>query len=161
MEAAICNSIDMAGLTLAQRDLAETREQLRGWVEHRFGPGATVSELSAANRAAGWSSETLAFSVGNPAGSSATSHDYVIRIPPSGGGMFAHYDFVGQTRTQELLRAARSGDPVPRLLRARLVLDRFALHGDAAYHRAHTVGHVLRDSWVAARRRARCATTTS
>lgn len=28
----MCNSIGMAGLTLAQRDLAETREQLHSWV---------------------------------------------------------------------------------------------------------------------------------
>ena len=112
MEGVLCNSIGMAGLTLAQRDLAETREQLRGWVEHRFGPGATVSELSTANRAAGWSSETLAFSVAG-AGRLATRSDYVIRIPPSGGGMFAHYDFAGQTRTQELLRQHGVTTPSP------------------------------------------------
>lgn len=108
----LCNSIGMAGLTLAPRDLAETREQLRGWVERRFGPGATVSELTTANRAAGWSSETLAFSV-HPGENGGEPGDYVIRIPPAGGGMFAEYDFAGQTRTQELMRRHGVTTPSP------------------------------------------------
>ncbi|WP_244438429.1 phosphotransferase family protein [Mycolicibacterium septicum] len=108
----LCNSIGMAGLTLVPRDLAETREQLRGWVERRFGPGATVSELTAANRAAGWSSETLAFSV-HAGENGAEPRDYVIRIPPAGGGMFAEYDFAGQTRTQELMRRHGVTTPSP------------------------------------------------
>jgi aminoglycoside phosphotransferase (APT) family kinase protein len=102
----------MAGITLAPRDLAATREQLRGWIEDRFGPGHAVSELSAANRAAGWSSETLAFSVTGPT-DEAGSLDYVIRIPPAGGGMFAQYDFAGQTRTQELFRQHGVATPSP------------------------------------------------
>ena len=103
----------MAGIALAQRDLTQARDQLRGWVEHRFGPGTTVSELSAANRAAGWSSETLAFSIERPGGPDGGSHDFVIRIPPAGGGMFAQYDFEGQTRTQELLHRHGVATPSP------------------------------------------------
>ena len=57
----VCNTFSMAGITLAQRDLAETRERLEAWFQHRFGDEAAVSELRAANRAAGWSSESLAF----------------------------------------------------------------------------------------------------
>ena len=102
----------MAGITLAQRDFAETRNRLRSWIEHRFGPGATVSELSTANRAAGWSSETLMFAL-TGAGQEAETRDYVIRIPPWGGGMFAEYDFEGQTRTQELLHRYGVATPSP------------------------------------------------
>jgi aminoglycoside phosphotransferase (APT) family kinase protein len=103
----------MAGLTLEQRDLADLRERLRAWVEHRFGPDSTVSELSAANRAAGWSSETLAFSVAHPNGPDGASGDYVIRIPPAGGGMFAEYDLEGQSRTQELFGQHGVATPSP------------------------------------------------
>ena len=53
----------MAGITLARRDFADARERLQGWAQHRLGAGVQVSELSVANRAAGWSSETLAFTV--------------------------------------------------------------------------------------------------
>lgn len=97
----------MAAITLQQRDLVDTRERLGKWFHRRLGSDATISELSAANRAAGWSSETLAFS----AETNGTTEDYVIRIPPAGGGMFAEYDLEGQTRTQELLR--RHGVPTP------------------------------------------------
>ena len=151
----------MAGLTLAQRDLAETRNRLRGWVEHRFGPGATVSELSTANRAAGWSSETLAFSVDGAGQLRADRRHYVIRIPPSGGGMFADYDFGGQTRTQELLRQHGVATPSPVYYEPdpSWIGSRFMVMPRITG--THTVGHVLCDSWLAARRRARCATTTS
>lgn len=104
----------MAGITLNQRDLGETRQQLHSWLRHRFGPGSTVSALSAANRAAGWSSETLVFSVtGQLVDQGSESRDYVIRIPPAGGGMFARYDFEGQTRTQELLHRHGVATPSP------------------------------------------------
>jgi aminoglycoside phosphotransferase (APT) family kinase protein len=103
----------MAGITLAPRDLAATRQQLHAWIEDRLGQGCEVSELSTANRAAGWSSETLAFSVTSPGDDEAGSRDYVIRIPPAGGGMFAHYDFAGQTRTQKLLRLHGVATPSP------------------------------------------------
>lgn len=56
----------MAGITVAPRDLAETRQWLRGWIERRLGAGSRVSEFSNARRAAEWSSETLAFSVARP-----------------------------------------------------------------------------------------------
>ena len=35
--------------------------QLQAWFEHRFTGEAVVSELRAANKAAGWSSESLIF----------------------------------------------------------------------------------------------------
>jgi len=58
----------MAGIALIQRDLADTRARLEVWFSHRFGGEAAVSELKAANRAAGWSSESLVFAadVANP-----------------------------------------------------------------------------------------------
>ena len=37
----------------------------------------------------------------------------MIRIPPAGGGMFAEYDFEGQTRTQELLHRYGVATPSP------------------------------------------------
>ena len=52
----------MAGIALTQRDLVATRAQLQAWFEHRFTGEAVVSELRAANKAAGWSSESLVFS---------------------------------------------------------------------------------------------------
>ena len=51
----------MAGIALDQRDLVATRRQLQAWFEHRFTGEAVVSELRAANKAAGWSSESLIF----------------------------------------------------------------------------------------------------
>ena len=98
----------MAGLTLAQRDLDETRERLQRWFEARGG-GATVSPLRVANRAAGWSSETLRFAVDTGTGAA----EFVLRIPPAGGGMFPVYDLEGQTRTQELLHRHGVATPHP------------------------------------------------
>lgn len=99
----------MAGITLVPRDLAATRVQLQAWFEHRFGGRAVVSELRTANRAAGWSSESLVF--GAEAG--GRSGEYVIRIPPSGGGIFPDYDLEAQCRTQELLRRHGIVTPSP------------------------------------------------
>ena len=99
----------MAAITLQQRDLVETRDRLEKWFQRRFDADASISELSVANRAAGWSSECLLFA----AQSAGTTSEYVIRIPPSGGGMFAEYDLEGQTRTQELLRDYGVATPSP------------------------------------------------
>ncbi|MCV7301159.1 phosphotransferase family protein [Mycobacterium barrassiae] len=99
----------MAGITLVQRDLAATRAQLQQWFEHRFAGEANVSELSTANRAAGWSSESLVFS----AEVNGETNEYVIRIPPSGGGIFREYDLGAQTLTQELLHEYGIATPSP------------------------------------------------
>jgi aminoglycoside phosphotransferase (APT) family kinase protein len=99
----------MAGITLVQRDLAATRAQLQKWFEYRFAGVAVVSELSAANRAAGWSSESLVFS----AEVDGDTNDYVIRIPPTGGGIFREYDLGAQTLTQELLHEYGIATPSP------------------------------------------------
>jgi len=97
----------MAGITLAQRDLAETRERLEAWFRHRFDNDAAVSELRVANRAAGWSSESLMFA----AETAGSTSQYVVRIPPAGGGIFREYDLGAQTLTQELLH--EYGIPTP------------------------------------------------
>ena len=99
----------MAGISLAQRDLAETRTRLADWFTDRFGGTVSVSELQTANRTSGWSSESLVFGV-EGVGAAA---EYVIRIPPAGGGMFAEYDLAGQTRTQELLHGYGIATPSP------------------------------------------------
>ena len=99
----------MAGIALVQRDLAATRQQLESWFEHRFGQKTAVSELRAANRAAGWSSESLVFA-GEVCGS---ANDYVVRIPPAGGGIFPDYDLDAQTRTQNLLHGYGIATPSP------------------------------------------------
>lgn len=99
----------MAGLTLTQRDLVATRTQLGKWFEQKFGDAVTISELTTANRASGWSSESLVFTVDT----GSTSADYVVRIPPSGGGMFADYDLDGQTRTQDLVGQFGIAAPTP------------------------------------------------
>jgi len=96
----------MAGLSLGQRDLAATREQLAQWFEHKFGAPVDVGELRPANRAAGWSSESLLFTVDG-------SKDFVVRIPPTGGGIYAEYDLAGQTRTQQCLHAHGIATPSP------------------------------------------------
>jgi len=96
----------MAGLPLGQRDLAATRAQLGAWFEHRFGAAVDIGELCPANRAAGWSSESLLFSVDG-------SREFVVRIPPTGGGIYADYDLAGQTRTQELLHEYGIATPSP------------------------------------------------
>ena len=100
----------MAGISLAQRDLAETRTRLADWFTDRFGGAVSVSELQTANRTSGWSSESLVFGVERDGAAAA---DYVIRIPPAGGGMFAEYDLAGQTRTQELLHGYGIATPSP------------------------------------------------
>jgi aminoglycoside phosphotransferase (APT) family kinase protein len=99
----------MAGIALVQRDLAATRQQLQSWFEHEFGGKTTVSDLRAANRAAGWSSESLVFTV-EIAG---TVSDYVARIPPAGGGIFPTYDLGAQTLTQNLLHQYGIATPSP------------------------------------------------
>jgi aminoglycoside phosphotransferase (APT) family kinase protein len=104
----------MAGITLAQRDLSETRERLRDWFAAKFdNPTVVLSELTNANRAAGWSSETLVFSVSDPSTEQAAPQEFVVRIPPAGGGMFPVYDLEGQTRTQELLHKHGVRTPSP------------------------------------------------
>ncbi|HWS92705.1 MAG TPA: phosphotransferase family protein [Mycobacterium sp.] len=99
----------MAGIALVQRDLGATRQQLESWFEHEFGDKTTVSDLRAANRAAGWSSESLVFT----ANIGRSANDYVVRIPPAGGGIFPDYDLHAQTRTQELLREYAIATPSP------------------------------------------------
>lgn len=99
----------MAGISLAQRDLVETRTQLTAWFGERFGGDLSLSDLSAANKASGWSSESLVFGVDKDGETS----EYVIRIPPAGGGIFDEYDLAGQTRTQELLHGYGIATPSP------------------------------------------------
>lgn len=99
----------MAGITLAQRDLAATRDRLQAWFRHRWGNDTTLSELRPANRAAGWSSESLVFA----ATAAGQGSEYVVRIPPAGGGIFRDYDLGGQALTQELLREYGIATPAP------------------------------------------------
>jgi aminoglycoside phosphotransferase (APT) family kinase protein len=106
----------MAGIALVRRELTTTRRQLESWFEHRFARKTTVSELRAANRAAGWSSESLVFTAeigGDANGINNSAKDYVVRIPPKGGGIFPHYDLDAQTRTQELLHQHGIATPSP------------------------------------------------
>lgn len=106
----LCKSERMAGITLVQRDLPDTQRRLGEWFEHRFGHPVTLSALAAANRASGWSSESLKFTA---RGADGVESDYVVRIPPSGGGIFANYDLQSQARTQELLRDYGIATPSP------------------------------------------------
>ncbi|MEB4208028.1 phosphotransferase family protein [Mycobacterium sp. 94-17] len=98
----------MAGLTLAQRDFAATQRQLGRWFSGKFDQPATVS-LTVANASGGWSSESLLASVSTAQG----THEYIVRIPPAGGGLFADYDLEGQTRTQDLVRGYGVTTPSP------------------------------------------------
>jgi aminoglycoside phosphotransferase (APT) family kinase protein len=99
----------MAGITLVKRDLAETRARLEAWFQHRSGGDTALSELRIANRAAGWSSETLIFD----AEVDGQTSQYVVRIPPAGGGIFREYDLGAQTLTQELLHEHEIATPSP------------------------------------------------
>jgi aminoglycoside phosphotransferase (APT) family kinase protein len=99
----------MAGISLVQRDLVATRAQLQKWFEHRFAGDAVVSELRPANRAGGFSSESLLFG----ADVGGETNEYVIRIPPAGGGIFREYDLGTQTLTQELLHEYGIATPSP------------------------------------------------
>ncbi|BDE14778.1 hypothetical protein Mkiyose1665_44850 [Mycobacterium kiyosense] len=69
-----------------------------------------VGELRPANRAAGWSSVSLLFSVH---GAGKDAREYVVRIPPTGGGVYAEYDLAGQTRTQQFLHTHGIATPSP------------------------------------------------
>ncbi len=100
----------MAGISLVQRDLVETRTQHTAWFGAQLGePDVELSDLRTANAASGWSSESLVFS----ARQDGRTSEYVIRIPPAGGGIFAEYDLAGQTRTQELLHGYGIATPSP------------------------------------------------
>lgn len=99
----------MAGLSLGQRDLAATRAGLARWFEHKFGRTADVGELRPANRAAGWSSTSLLFAVAQ----AGDTREFVVRIPPAGGGIYAEYDLDSQTRTHQLLSRHGIATPSP------------------------------------------------
>src|SRR4051794_28301010 len=101
----------MAGLTLAERDLVETRERLVTWFENEHGETVSHSELRLANESVGWSSESLLFVVFVEGEKDA--REFVIRIPPSGGGLYREYDLDGQTRTQQLLHEHGIAAPSP------------------------------------------------
>lgn len=131
----------MAGLTLVPRDLAATQERLGRWFAARFGKQTSLSALSVANKSGGFSSESLLASVVDADG----ERDYVVRIPPVGGGIFAEYDLHGQARTQELLRDHGVAtpnplifEPDPRWIGSKfLVMPRIIGHipGDMSYAR--------------------------
>ncbi|QLL07634.1 phosphotransferase family protein [Mycobacterium vicinigordonae] len=131
----------MAGLSLVQRDLAAAQEQLSRWFAAKFGSAVSLTDLSVANKAGGFSSESLLASVvdaGRP-------RDYVVRIPPAGGGIFPDYDLEAQTRTQELLRSHGVATPSPLIYEPDpawigskfLLMSRIAGHipGDMSYAR--------------------------
>ena len=99
----------MAGLMLAHRDLAATQEQLGRWFAEKFGEPTTLSALTVANKSGGFSSESLLATVVDGEG----QHEYIVRIPPAGGGIFAEYDLEGQAQTQELLRSYNVATPSP------------------------------------------------
>lgn len=99
----------MAGIALVQRDLTATRAGLRDWFAQRHGDGVEISELRTANRATGWSSESLVFTLTVD----GASTEYVIRIPPAGGGIFPRYDLKAQAQTQELLHNHGIATPSP------------------------------------------------
>ena len=134
----------MAGLTLVQRDLAATQQQLARWFADKFGPSATLTNLTVANKSGGWSSESLLASLTDSEGRRG-QRDYVVRIPPAGGGIFADYDLEGQARTQELLHSHGLATPSPLVYEPDtawigskfLVMPRIAGHipGDMTYAR--------------------------
>jgi aminoglycoside phosphotransferase (APT) family kinase protein len=131
----------MAGLTLVQRDLAATKHQLGLWFANKFGPSATLNDLTIANKSGGWSSESLLASLTDAKG----QRDYVVRIPPAGGGIFADYDLEVQARTQELVRRYGVATPNPLIYEPNpdwigskfLVMPRIVGHipGDMTYAR--------------------------
>ena len=84
----------MAGLALAQRDLGAARQELGRWFADKFGPSVRLTDLTVANKSGGFSSESLLASLADTEG----QRDYVVRIPPAGGGLFADYDLQGQAR---------------------------------------------------------------
>ena len=102
----------MAGLTLVQRDLTATQHQLGAWFADKFGSSARLTDLTVANTSGGWSSESLLASLTDSEGHRG-QRDYVVRIPPAGGGIFAEYDLEGQARTQELLHDHGLATPSP------------------------------------------------
>jgi aminoglycoside phosphotransferase (APT) family kinase protein len=105
----LCNCLQMAGVSLAQRDLAETEKRLGQWFQRKLWRPAEVSGLAVANKSGGFSSESLSVTVINPEG----QREYVIRIPPTGGGLFPEYDLEGQARTQRLLFTHGIATPSP------------------------------------------------
>ena len=97
-DAVYVNLACMAGIALVQRDLAATRQQLRGVVRAQVRQKTAVSELRAANKAAGWSSESLVFAgevCGMPTTTSSGSRRRAADLPGLRLGT--------QTRTQNLL----------------------------------------------------------
>jgi len=89
-------------VTVATRDLADTRERLERWLTERFPPGSApvVSELVAPD-ANGVSTETLLFGVRWSSDGEVQSSAMVARVAPDPANMpiFPVYDIEGQFRT--------------------------------------------------------------
>lgn len=62
-----------------------------------------------ANKSGGFSSESLSVAVVDADG----RREYVVRIPPTGGGLYPDYDLKGQAQTQELLHVHGIATPSP------------------------------------------------
>lgn len=100
-------------MPVQQRDLARDRRRLTGWLPDRV-PGATGLEIAdlAAPQASGFSNDTLLLDVAYARDGVRRRQELVVRIEPSGPGVFPEYDLRAQFRTLELL--APTDVPVPR-----------------------------------------------
>ena len=112
-----------------------------------------VSELRAANKAAGWSSESLMFTADR------RRYHRRLRHPHSTRGRRHLSALRPRHADADAGTAARTRDPhtVAHPLRARPRVDRLEIPCDAADCRPHAVGHHVRDARLVARCGSRCA----
>ena len=102
----------MAVISAGRRDLDGLAAGLRRWLRVQR-PDAMDLRLSPleTNPSSGFSSETVFFTVAYDRDGAAHEEPLVLRLPPSGGGMFPEYDLARQAATHALL--AGRGIPAP------------------------------------------------
>ncbi len=89
--------------------LVETGFQ-KWWGHHRPDQEALITPFRV-NETSGFSSESLLFDVHSTRRGNRYVEEFVLRLPPAGGGLFPEYDLERQSATQTLL--ARAGVPAP------------------------------------------------
>ncbi|MBW2422353.1 MAG: phosphotransferase family protein [Deltaproteobacteria bacterium] len=101
---------------LPQRDLDLTAKQLTPWLQEHL-PGARNLEVVglAKPSATGFSNDTLLFDLHWDEGGRARKAGYVVRIEPTGPGVFREYDLSLQYNIMDIL-GRKTSIPVPALL---------------------------------------------
>ena len=95
----------MVGLSEATRDLDVVHAGLAQWFRHQRGPSSAIDVSPfGVNTSSGFSSESLLFELATTdVAGDVRIEPLVLRLAPSGGGLFPEYDLARQAATQNLL----------------------------------------------------------